>query len=387
MAGRTMFIPPWRRSTRSRWMRPRSAIDFNLASAICAMFWRRIIPSSPQFGDRAGNPAQDRHLLPPYVILDREVVDDQAASIRSASGDRRCSASNRRMGSQASAGKVVARGAAETVRAFVPRCARRVPILSWCSHIRALPRPVTPIALRQNMPLAVARGGVDLMVAGHTHHAFLAKTSPRIPEIDGARGTVAGTPTVMAGQHGSHLGLADFDLIRADGRWLVTSARTEEPALSSAATAGVEALVEEDRALVEVIAPAHAATRAHMAKVVGISARPLHSYFSMLRPDACLQIVAQAQSDHITSALRGTVHEGLPILSAVSPFRAGGRGGRTPIPRSPKARSPSPISQTSTSTPISAARCGSPARRSPTGWSNQRARSSRSSKGSTTSPP
>ncbi len=286
-------------------------------------------------------PAQDRHLLPPYVILDREVVDDQGRihpiriGVIGVVPPQTVAWDHKHL-----AGKVVARGAAETVRAFVPQMrAQGADLVVVLAHTGFAETGDPDCPEAEHAALAVARvAGVDLMVAGHTHHAFPSQDLPAHPEIDGARGTVAGTPTVMAGQHGSHLGLADFDLIRADGRWLVTSARTEARPVFRRNGEGVEALVEEDRALVEVIAPAHAATRAHMAKVVGISARPLHSYFSMLRPDACLQIVAQAQSDHITSALRGTVHEGLPILSAVSPFRAGGRGGPdayTEIPEGP----------------------------------------------------
>jgi 2',3'-cyclic-nucleotide 2'-phosphodiesterase/3'-nucleotidase len=47
----------------------------------------------------------------------------------------------------------------------------------------------------------------------------------------------------------------------------------------------------------------------------------------MLPGNAALRVVAQAQRDHVAKALRATAHADLPVLSAVSPFKMGGRGG------------------------------------------------------------
>ncbi len=40
-----------------------------------------------------------------------------------------------------------------------------------------------------------------------------------------------------------------------------------------------------------------------------------------------MQIVSQAQTWYITEMMKGTPYEGLPVLSAAAPFKAGGRGG------------------------------------------------------------
>jgi len=40
-----------------------------------------------------------------------------------------------------------------------------------------------------------------------------------------------------------------------------------------------------------------------------------------------VQLVARAQTAYIRRALKGTPHEGVPLLSAAAPFKAGGRGG------------------------------------------------------------
>ena len=43
--------------------------------------------------------------------------------------------------------------------------------------------------------------------------------------------------------------------------------------------------------------------------------------------DPSVQIVSIAQSWYIAEMMKGTEHEGIPILSAAAPFKAGGRGG------------------------------------------------------------
>ncbi len=54
---------------------------------------------------------------------------------------------------------------------------------------------------------------------------------------------------------------------------------------------------------------------------------PLHSYFALVADDPSVQIVSIAQKWYIAQMLKGTEYEGLPILSAAAPFKAGGRGG------------------------------------------------------------
>jgi 2',3'-cyclic-nucleotide 2'-phosphodiesterase/3'-nucleotidase len=46
-----------------------------------------------------------------------------------------------------------------------------------------------------------------------------------------------------------------------------------------------------------------------------------------VQDDASVQLVARAQTAYIRRVLKGTPHEGLPVLSAAAPFKAGGRGG------------------------------------------------------------
>ena len=71
----------------------------------------------------------------------------------------------------------------------------------------------------------------------------------------------------------------------------------------------------------------HEATLAYVRRPVGKTSAPLYSYFALVADDPSVQIVSQAQSWYVEQMMKGTEWEGVPILSAAAPFKAGGRGG------------------------------------------------------------
>ncbi len=71
----------------------------------------------------------------------------------------------------------------------------------------------------------------------------------------------------------------------------------------------------------------HEATLEYIRRPVGKTAAPLYSYFALVADDPSVQIVSIAQKWYIEQMMQGTPYEGLPILSAAAPFKAGGRGG------------------------------------------------------------
>ncbi|WP_172676943.1 5'-nucleotidase C-terminal domain-containing protein [Aestuariivita boseongensis] len=156
-------------------------------------------------------------------------------------------------------------------------------------------------------------GGLDAVVAGHTH---LLLPDPHAPEgSDLARGVLHGTPVVMPGAGGGHLGIIDLDLAHDGRAWQVIGKQAQ---LRPAETG-------EDAALSEMTAPLHRATRSHLAQSIGHTPLPLHSYFGFLAPSPALALVAAAKA-HALSQL-GALPDGLPILSSVAPAKMGGRGG------------------------------------------------------------
>ncbi|SFA60069.1 Calcineurin-like phosphoesterase [Paracoccus halophilus] len=176
-----------------------------------------------------------------------------------------------------------------------------------------------PAPMMENASTALAAlPGIDVVIAGHTHRVFPAPDHPAGPGIDTARGTLAGKPAVMAGFWGSHLGIIDLDLQREAGGWRIAAATSRAEPVSG---------TEDHRAVATPALAAHRETLRHFRRRVGRTERPLSSYFTLIGNDPGLRLVAMAQRWHVRHALRGTRWQGLPILSAVAPFRAGGRGG------------------------------------------------------------
>lgn len=168
------------------------------------------------------------------------------------------------------------------------------------------------------IPLAAIEG-IDAIVAGHTHLTLPGAAHHGLDGVDSENGLVHGTPVVMTGSAGSHLGIIDLCLTRTpEGRWQITDRHCSLVAAADQA---------EDRDLSEMFKPAHLATRKRMAEPVSQTTQSLHSYFSFCAPDRGLALVAAAQAAGLRPFLHGTAFAGVPLLSAVSPYKFGGRAG------------------------------------------------------------
>jgi 2',3'-cyclic-nucleotide 2'-phosphodiesterase/3'-nucleotidase len=89
----------------------------------------------------------------------------------------------------------------------------------------------------------------------------------------------------------------------------------------------VTPLAAPDPAVLAAAEADHLAALTYIRRPVGRSTAPIHSYFALLAHDPVGKLVADAQRWHVASALAGTVHAVLPLLSATAPFKTGGRGG------------------------------------------------------------
>lgn len=160
--------------------------------------------------------------------------------------------------------------------------------------------------------------GVDVLVMGHTHQVFPSAAIAATAGVDPAEGRLAGTPAVMAGAYGSHLGVIDLTLHRAATGWRVTGHRCEcRPARTALPDHGIPATVRtaHDRALDWVNHPLSRADRA------------MTTHFALIAPCPALRLLARAKARHVARALEGGPLADLPVLASVAPFRAGGRGG------------------------------------------------------------
>ncbi len=183
------------------------------------------------------------------------------------------------------------------------------------------PEPLIENAI---IPLA-AVDGIDAIIAGHSHLTLPGAAHDGLEHVDWQNGFVHGKPVMMPGAAGSHLGVIDLSLsAKQDGEWKVTSQRTELRPIS--ATASLNPPVE-DPEMRRLFAEGHAATRKISDQPVGKTRQHLHSYFSFCVADRGLALVASAQAAALRPYLKDTPHESLPVLSAVSPSKFGGRAG------------------------------------------------------------
>ena len=170
--------------------------------------------------------------------------------------------------------------------------------------------------------------GIDALVTGHNHLVFPSPTFADRPGIDVDKGTLMGKPAVMGGFWGSHLGLLDLLLERDGNQWRVVTTTSEARPISRRnEDRSITALVGDDQRVLDSVATDHDETLAYVRRAVGKTSAPLHSYFALVADDPSVQIVSIAQKWYVEEMLKGTDHEGLPILSAAAPFKAGGRGG------------------------------------------------------------
>lgn len=205
-------------------------------------------------------------------------------------------------------------------RRTLPRLrAEGVDLVVVLAHSGIGPRQAEPGM--ENAALALAAlTEVDVVIMGHTHQVFPAADVAAQDGVDPRRGTLAGKPAVMAGAYGAGLGVIDLLLERGDtAAWRVLSHKVEtRPA--SASTAGDALAAPEVRF-------AHFSTLDWVRERLGRVDQPMTTHFALIAPSPALRLLALAQSRHVAEALRDGPLGHLPVLSAVAPFKAGGRGG------------------------------------------------------------
>jgi 2',3'-cyclic-nucleotide 2'-phosphodiesterase / 3'-nucleotidase len=181
----------------------------------------------------------------------------------------------------------------------------------------------------ENAALHLAKvDGIDVILTGHQHLVFPGgKEFNNIPGVDVKAGTLHGKPAVMAGFWGSHLGVVDLELAKEGRTWKVAGFRTEARPIYDRVDRKVVAKVGSEAAVAAAVQADHDATLKYVREPVGTTAVPIHSYYSLVADDASVKIVAEAQAWYVADLLKTTPYKDLPLLSAAAPFKAGGRGG------------------------------------------------------------
>ncbi|MBV1895273.1 MAG: bifunctional 2',3'-cyclic-nucleotide 2'-phosphodiesterase/3'-nucleotidase [Rhodobacteraceae bacterium] len=279
--------------------------------------------------DMGSDPTKDTTLVKPYVIMDRTVTDGAGESHDIKIGligfvppqimnwDRRHLE-----------GKVMTRDIVDTAKAYVPQMKEEgADIIIALSHSGIGAAEHSDGMENASVPLARV-DGIDAILTGHHHRVFPSKKYDGIDTVDTAAGTINGKPAAMGGFWGSHLGLIDLMLERSGNEWKIVSHGSEARPISRRnEDRSITPLVESQQNVLDSVQADHDATLAYVRRAVGKTDAPLHSYFALVADDPSVQIVSIAQSWYIAEMMKGTEYEGLPILSAAAPFKAGGRGG------------------------------------------------------------
>ena len=301
-------------------------LDFLMKSVAGAQF---PIVSANVAKSMGASPTADETLLPPYVILDRTITDGNGDEHPIRIGligfvppqimnwDRKHLE-----------GRVQARDIIETARAYVPQVKEQgADLIIALSHSGIGAADHTEGMENASVPLA-AVDGIDAILTGHSHLVFPSSTYDDYAGVDVGAGTVMGKPAVMAGFWGSHMGLLDLMLERDGDSWRILSHTAEaRPISRREEDRSITPLVQSNAAVLASVQAEHDETLAYVRRAVGMTDAPLHSYFALVADDPSVQIVSNAQTWYIAQMMEGTEYEGIPILSAAAPFKAGGRGG------------------------------------------------------------
>lgn len=284
---------------------------------------------SSNFVDTLGADARaDKTHIKPYVILDREVVDGDGNTHAIKIGligflppeIMNWDARHLR-------GKFDARDILQAAKGWVPEMKEAgADIVVALSHSGISTEPSYEGQANTALYLAGV-DGIDALVTGHSHLVFPSAAYESNELMDVEAGTLQGKPATMGGFWGSHMGLIDLMLENEGGEWRVVTSESSTRPISERVERTNVPLVEDFQAILDATQQVHEETLEYIRRAVGTTEAPLHSYFALVADDPSVQIVSKAQTWYIEQMMQGTEWEGLPILSAAAPFKAGGRGG------------------------------------------------------------
>ena len=225
-------------------------------------------------------------------------------------------------------GRVTVSGVVEAARRHLPALrAQGVDLVIAISHGGINPSAYTADMENANWHLA-AEPGIDVLLLGHSHQAFPDPGNARsrfagMPEVDNERGFLRGKPAVMGNFWGKSLGVIELALVRKGGRWDIDPTTTRSQVRDIRRVDG--SVVEPDPSIAAAIRSEHAATIRYVSTPIGASDFAMTSYFTALGDVSAIEPVNRAQRRHVEHeiATRLPALRGIPVLSAVAPFKVG----------------------------------------------------------------
>ncbi|MDF7666817.1 bifunctional 2',3'-cyclic-nucleotide 2'-phosphodiesterase/3'-nucleotidase [Orbaceae bacterium ESL0727] len=221
-------------------------------------------------------------------------------------------------------GKVIVKDITETAKLLVPRMRKEgADIVIAIPHSGVSADPYKALAENSVYYLSQVKG-IDAIMFGHAHGVFPSENFKSLPNSNIDLGLINNVPAVMPGQWGSHLGVVDLVLEGDKANWKVISAKSQARPIYD--EKDKKALVDADQTLTEILASDHENTRQFVGKPIGKVSDDIYSYLSLVQDSAPLQVISDAQIDYVKYYIQGDPDlDGIPILSAIAPFKAGGR--------------------------------------------------------------
>lgn len=301
-------------------------LDFLLKSLAGAEF--PYVLSNVYTDDGDDNSENDKHYIQPYVILERQLMDSDGemhsvkVGVIGFTPPQIMSWDKGHLD-----GQLTVRGIVETAEAMVP-----VMRSAGAELIVAIPHSGIaeshPDGLKENATAELSKvAGIDAILFGHAHTVFPSEAYTDFPGADLEKGTLNGVPSVMPGFWGSHLGIIDLTLEKVDDGWNVIDSFVENRAIFKREGRNKIAVVGSQQDIIDAVQSEHEGTVAWVGQPVGSITAPINSFFALVQDDPSIQIVTNAQTWYGEQVIAGTEYEGMPVLSAGAPFKAGGRSG------------------------------------------------------------
>lgn len=221
-------------------------------------------------------------------------------------------------------GKVVVKDITETAKKLVPEMKKQgANVIIAIPHSGVSAEPYKALAENSVYYLSQVEG-INAIMFGHSHGVFPSDDYKSLPNTDIKTGNINHVPAVMPGQWGSHLGVVDLVLESDNSTWKVTSGKSEARPIYD--LKNKKALVQADQQIVEILKQDHQGTREFVGKPIGKVSSDINSYLALVEDTSALQIISDAQIDYVKQFIQGDPDlDGLPILSAIAPFKVGGR--------------------------------------------------------------
>jgi 2',3'-cyclic-nucleotide 2'-phosphodiesterase/3'-nucleotidase len=279
--------------------------------------------------DGDNNPDNDKPYFEPYVLLDREFTDNDGKVHKAKVGVIGFVPPQIMQWDKANLeGNVITKDIVEMAKKYVPEMREK-----GADIVIAVPHSGLSTMARNGMEENATYylsevDGIDAILFGHAHTVFPSESFADLDGVDIAKGTINGVAAVMPGFWGSHLGVIDLTFnVTDDGKWNVTDSLSDARPIYQREGRTVTPLVEADPEIIAAVKDEHEATIAYMREGVGTTSAPINSFFALVADDPSIQIVTNAQKWYLEKILNGSEYDGIPILSAGAPFKAGGRGG------------------------------------------------------------